>query len=172
MANVDRRQGEAKEFEESILQIDRVSKVVKGGKILRFRVVMVIGDKKGRVGIGIGKAREIPSAVAKGIADAKRNLVNVPIKNNTIPARITAKVDTASVFLAPAVEGTGLVAGRVIRMIAEKAGIRDLLSKSMGTSNPLNVANATIKAFESLSRIIERSEERHKVTLGGKNETE
>lgn len=169
MATVDRR-AEAKEFEESILQIDRVSKVVKGGKILRFRVVVVIGDKKGRVGIGVGKAREIPSAVAKGISDAKRNLVSVPLKNSTIPARITAKIDTAHVFLAPAVEGTGLVAGRVIRMIAEKAGIRDILSKSMGTSNPLNVANATIKAFKDLSRVISISEERRRAFSGGKNE--
>lgn len=171
MATLDRRV-EAKEFEESILQIDRVSKVVKGGKILRFRVVVVIGDKKGRVGVGVGKAREIPSAVAKGISDAKRNLINVPIKNNTIPARVTAKVDTAHIFLAPAVEGTGLVAGRVIRMIAEKAGIKDVLSKSMGTSNPLNVANATIKAFRNLSTIIERREERKSVALGGKDEAQ
>ncbi len=170
MAQFERRQAEPKEFEESILQIDRVTKVVKGGKILRFRVVVVIGDKKGRVGIGIGKAREIPAAIAKGISDAKRNLVNVPLKNNTIPARITARTDTAKVFLAPAVEGTGLVAGRVIRMIAEKAGIQDLLSKSIGTSNPLNVANATLKAFNDLSVIIDRNEARRRATLGGKNE--
>lgn len=145
-----RRRGrveEHKEFEEGVLQIDRVTKVVKGGKILKFRVIMVIGDKKGRVGIGIGKAREIPSAIKKGIADAKRNLVTVPIKNNTIPMRITSKSGAGYVFLAPAVKGTGIVAGRVVKAIAEKAGIEDLLSKTLGTANPLNVANAMLVAF-------------------------
>lgn len=161
------RQTEVKEFEESLLQIDRVSKVVKGGKILRFRVAVVIGDKKGRVGVGVGKAREIPSAIQKAINDAKRNLVTVPLKNNTIPMRITAKKDTAHVFLAPAVEGTGIVAGRVVRMIAEKAGIQDLLSKSLGTSNPLNVAQATLKAFRDMERIMKVAEMR-KVKEGGK----
>lgn len=161
------RQTEVKEFEESLLQIDRVSKVVKGGKILRFRVAVVVGDKKGRVGVGVGKAREIPSAIQKAINDAKRNLVTVPLKNNTIPMRITAKKDTAHVFLAPAVEGTGIVAGRVVRMIAEKAGIQDLLSKSLGTSNPLNVAQATLKAFRDMERIMKVAEMR-KVKEGGK----
>jgi len=167
----NRRPIEKKEFEEEILQIDRVSKVVKGGKILRFRVVVVIGDKKGRVGVGVGKAREIPSAISKGFADARRNLIKVPLKNNTIPSRISAKIDTAHVFLAPAVPGTGLVAGRVIRAIAEKAGIQDVLSKSIGTSSPLNVAYATLKAFKDLQNVIERKELRAGVVSGGKDET-
>ncbi len=167
-----RRPIEKKEFEEEILQIDRVTKVVKGGKILKFRVIMVIGDKKGRVGIGVGKAREIPSAIAKGIADAKRNLIRVPIKNNTIPTRITAKYDAAYVFLAPAVPGTGIVAGRVIRAIATKAGIQDILSKSLGTSNPLNIARATLKAFEDMNTVISRNEGRKKERIGGKNEAQ
>ncbi|MCX6088474.1 MAG: 30S ribosomal protein S5 [Caldiserica bacterium] len=171
MTVTDRRFVEKKEFEEEILQINRVTKVVKGGKILRFRVVVVIGDKKGRVGIGVGKAREIPSAITKGFADAKRKLIQVPLKNNTIPSRISAKIDTAHVFLAPAVPGTGLVAGRVIRAIAEKAGIQDILSKSIGTSNPLNVANATLKAFKDLQDIIKRKELRLKEASGGNNET-
>ncbi len=165
-----RRPTEKKEFEEEILQIDRVTKVVKGGKILKFRVIMVIGDKKGRVGIGVGKAREIPSAIAKGIADAKRNLIHVPIKNNTIPTRITAKYDAAYVFLAPAVPGTGVVAGRIIRAIATKAGIRDILSKSLGTSNPLNIARATLKAFEDMNIVMNRNEARKKAKVGGKDE--
>lgn len=169
MATMDRRTAEVKEFEESILQIDRVSKVVKGGKILRFRVAVVIGDKKGRVGVGIGKAREIPSAIQKAISDAKRNLVTVPLKNNTIPMRITAKKDTAHVFLAPAVQGTGLVAGRVVRMIAEKAGVQDLLSKSLGSSNPLNVAQATLKAFSDMEKIM-RVNNLRKAKEGGKDE--
>ncbi|MEF3244877.1 MAG: 30S ribosomal protein S5 [Caldisericaceae bacterium] len=164
------RQSEVKEYEESLLQIDRVSKVVKGGKILRFRVAVVVGDKKGHVGVGVGKAREIPSAIQKAVNDAKRNLITVPIKNNTIPLRITMKKDTAHVFLAPAVEGTGLVAGRVVRMIAEKAGIQDLLSKSIGSSNPLNVANATLEAFKQMERII-RINELRRTKEGGSNET-
>jgi len=166
-----RRPVEKKEFEEEILQIDRVTKVVKGGKILKFRVIMVIGDGKGRVGIGVGKAREIPSAIAKGIADAKRNLINVPIKNNTIPTRITAKYDAAYIFLAPAVPGTGIVAGRVIRAIATKAGIQDLLSKSLGTPNPLNIARATLKAFQDMNTVLKRNELKKKESVGGSNET-
>lgn len=165
-----RRVEEKKEFEETILQINRVTKVVKGGKILKFRVTMVIGDGKGRVGIGIGKAREIPAAIKKGIADAKRNLVNVPLKNNTIPMRITVKYGAGRVFLAPAVKGTGIVAGSVVRAIAEKAGIQDLLSKRLGTSNPLNVANATMKAFEEMNTIINRKEMMKQNVVGGKNE--
>lgn len=170
MTVTNRRPIEKKEFEEEILQIDRVSKVVKGGKILRFRVIVVIGDKKGRVGVGVGKAREIPSAISKGFSDAKRNLIRVPLKNNTIPSRISAKIDTAHVFLAPAVPGTGLVAGRVIRAIAEKAGIQDVLSKSIGTSNPLNVAYATLKAFKDLQNVIERKELRARMASGGNDE--
>ena len=166
-----RRPVEKKEFEEEILQIDRVTKVVKGGKILKFRVVMVIGDKKGRVGIGVGKAREIPAAIAKGIADAKRNIVHVPLKNNTISTRITSKFDAAYVFLAPAVPGTGIVAGRVIRAIADKAGIQDLLSKSLGTSNPLNIARATIKAFQDIDVVLRRNSSRKKLAVGGGDET-
>ncbi len=166
-----RRPVEKKEFEEEILQIDRVTKVVKGGKILKFRVVMVIGDKKGRVGIGVGKAREIPAAIAKGIADAKRNIVHVPLKNNTIPTRITAKFDAAYVFLAPAVPGTGIVAGRVIRAIADKAGIQDILSKSLGTSNPLNIARATLKAFQDMNTVLHRNSLRKKTVVGGGDET-
>lgn len=161
---------EHKEFEEGVLQIDRVTKVVKGGKILKFRVIMVIGDKKGRVGIGIGKAREIPSAIKKGIADAKRNLVTVPIKNNTIPMRITSKSGAGYVFLAPAVRGTGIVAGRVVKAIAEKAGIEDLLSKTLGTANPLNVANAMLAAFRDMDTIIHRKEMMKREIAGGKNE--
>jgi len=162
------RETEVKEFEESILQIDRVAKVVKGGKILRFRVTVVVGDKKGHVGVGVGKAREIPSAIQKAINDAKRNLVTVTLKNNTIPMRITAREDTAHVFLAPAVQGTGIVAGRVVRMIAEKAGVQDLLSKSLGSSNPLNVAQATLKAFRGMEKIMRVSGLR-KVKEGGKD---
>ena len=165
-----RRVEEKKEFEETILQINRVTKAVKGGKILKFRVTMVIGDQKGRVGIGIGKAREIPAAIKKGVADAKRNLVNVPLKNNTIPMRITAKSSAGYVFLAPAVKGTGIVAGSVVRAIAEKAGIQDLLSKRLGTSNPLNVANATMRAFKEMSMIINRREMMKQDLAGGKNE--
>ena len=168
-----RRRGrveEHKEFEEGVLQIDRVTKVVKGGKILKFRVTMVIGDKKGRVGIGIGKAREIPSAIKKGIADAKRNLVTVPIKNNTIPMRITSKSGAGYVFLAPAVKGTGIVAGRVVKAIAEKAGIEDLLSKTLGTANPLNVANAMLVAFRDMETIIHRKEMMKREIAGGENE--
>jgi len=170
---VYRRRGrveEHKEFEEGVLQIDRVTKVVKGGKILKFRVIMVIGDKKGRVGIGIGKAREIPSAIKKGIADAKRNLVTVPIKNNTIPMRITSKSGAGYVFLAPAVKGTGIVAGRVVKAIAEKAGIEDLLSKTLGTANPLNVANAMLVAFRDMDTIIHRKEMMKREIAGGENE--
>jgi len=170
---VYRRRGrveEHKEFEEGVLQIDRVTKVVKGGKILKFRVTMVIGDKKGRVGIGIGKAREIPSAIKKGIADAKRNLVTVPIKNNTIPMRITSKSGAGYVFLAPAVKGTGIVAGRVVKAIAEKAGIEDLLSKTLGTANPLNVANAMLAAFRDMDTIIHRKEMMKREIARGENE--
>lgn len=148
----DRKPREPKEFEEAILQIDRVTRVVKGGRRLRFRLSVVIGDKKGRVGFGIGKSTEIMGAIQKAVSEAKKNLITVPMDGGTIPHECNSSFKASRVLLFPAPEGKGVIAGGAVRKILELAGIRNVLSKSHGSRNKLNVAMATFDALTSLAK--------------------
>lgn len=136
-----------KEFREELLSIDRVTRVNSGGRQLRFRAVMVIGDGKGRVGLGTGKSWEVVDAIAKAIADAKKNLVNVTITDGTVPYEVTAKFKAAKMMLHPASKGTGIIAGGSARKVLAVAGYKDILAKRYGSSNLLNNAKATLKAL-------------------------
>lgn len=141
---------EAKEFEEVVINIDRVSRVVKGGRRFRFKALVVIGDGKKRVGIGVSKGADVQAAIAKASAVAKKSIVEIPIYNNTIPHEITAKLGGAKVLLMPAAPGTGIIAGGTIRLILNVTGIKNVLSKSLGSSNKVNTAYATIEALTTL----------------------
>ncbi len=147
----DRSQREAKEFEEAILQIDRVTRVVKGGRRMRFRITVVIGDKKGRVGFGIGKSAEVLTGIQKAVAAAKKDMITVPMVEGTIPHAANETFKASRVLLLPAPEGKGVIAGGAVRKILELAGVRNVLSKSHGSRNKLNIANATFKALKSLA---------------------
>ena len=144
------KQEEQKEFEERVVNISRVTKVVKGGRRFRFAVIMVIGNKQGKVGFGAGKAQEIPDAINKAIEHAKRNLIEIPTQRTTIPHEITGIAGASRVFLKPASEGTGIVAGGAVRTIFELAGINDILAKSIGSATVINVVRAT---FDGLSKL-------------------
>lgn len=147
---------EVKEFEEEVIQIDRVTRVVKGGRRLRFRATVVIGDKRGRVGFGIGKANEVSVAIKKAVSQAKKHLIRVPItKSDSIPHKIQIKFKAATILLIPAGPGTGIIAGGAIRKVAELAGIKNLLSKELGAVNRLNNAQATLIALKKLREIPE-----------------
>jgi len=146
----DRRRREPKEFEETTISVDRVTRVVKGGRRLRFRAVVVVGNKKGKVGLGTGKATEVQSAVKKAAAVAKRNMLRIPIVNGTIPHEVNTKFKAARIRLLPAREGTGIIAGGALRIILEHAGVQNVLSKRYGTSNKLVNAQAVMKALQSL----------------------
>jgi small subunit ribosomal protein S5 len=139
-----------KEFEEKIIVRDRVARVVKGGRRQRTRVLIVIGDRKGRVGFGIGKAEDASLANAKAITSAKKNIITVPIFNDTIPHEVTAKSTGAIIMLKPAGKGTSVIAGGAVRAVVELAGIKNILSKSLGSSNAINVVTATFEALKSL----------------------
>jgi len=145
-----RRKREPKLYEERVVNINRVTKVVKGGRRFRFSALVVIGDKKGKVGFGTGKAQEVPDAIKKAIEDAKRNLVNVPMYNSTIPHAVTGRYGAGEVFLKPAVGGTGVIAGGPVRAVLELAGVEDILSKSLGSNTPINVVRATFDAINTL----------------------
>ena len=145
-----RRKREPKLYEERVVNINRVTKVVKGGRRFRFSALVVIGDKKGKVGFGTGKAQEVPDAIKKAIEDAKRNLVEVPMYGKTIPHTITGKFGAGEVFLKPAVGGTGVIAGGPVRAVLELAGVEDILSKSLGSSTPINIVRATFDAIANL----------------------
>lgn len=139
-----------KEFEEKVIAIDRVSRVVRGGRRFRFRATVVIGDGKGRVGVGVGKGGEVMTSIAKAVAKAKKNLVSINLKGQTIPHEVTVHFAGARVMLKPASEGTGVIAGGAIRNVVEAVGIRDLLSKSLGSSNKVNNAYAAVLALTQL----------------------
>ncbi len=147
----DRKPREPKEFEESILQIDRVTRVTKGGRQLRFRVSVVIGDKKGRVGFGIGKSSEVLGGIRKAVADAKQNLITIPIQNDTIPHAVKAKFKSSQVHLYPAPAGKGVIAGGATRKILDVSGIKNVLAKLHGSRTRINVARSTFQALGSLT---------------------
>ena len=142
-----------KQFEERVVSINHITKVVKGGRRYRFSAVVVVGDKKGRVGLGTGKAIEIPDAIKKAVEDAKKSLVNVPIVNTTIPHEITGVYGAGRVFLKPAKEGTGVIAGGPVRAVVELAGISDILSKSLGSSTPINIVSSRLPDEPGLLRV-------------------
>src|SRR5690554_6571296 len=145
-------QREEKQFEERVVSINHIAKVVKGGRRYRFSAVVVVGDKKGKVGVGTGKAIEIPDAIKKAVEDAKKNLIEVPIVNTTIPHEVHGG---GRVFLKPAIDGTGVIAGGAVRAVIELAGIQNILSKSLGSATPVNVVRATIEGLKELRTVEE-----------------
>ena len=138
------------EFKDRLVTLNRVSKTVKGGRNMRFSALVVVGDENGRVGVGMGKAAEVPEAIRKANEDAKKHLVNVPLCGTTIPHESTGYYSTAKSVLMPAPEGTGVIAGGAARAVLELAGVRDIRTKSFGTNNPINMVKATVEALKQL----------------------
>jgi small subunit ribosomal protein S5 len=143
-------EGEDPEFKDQVISIRRVTKVVKGGKNLSFSALVAVGNERGKVGIGKGKAREVPQAIAKAVQAAKKNMVDVPLADTTIPHLIKGVDGAGVVILRPASKGTGVIAGGAVRIIMQLAGIKDILTKSIRSSNPISVANATIEALRTI----------------------
>lgn len=155
-----KEQAPVSEWKENVVQVRRVTKVVKGGKKLSFRAIVVVGNQKGQVGVGCAKASEVIIAIQKAITDGRKNLVNVPIFRTTIPHPITGRSGAGSVMLRPAAQGTGVIAGGAVRAVLELAGIENILSKSLGSKSPLNAANATLDALKSLRPFSESAKKR------------
>ncbi|MBS5888029.1 MAG: 30S ribosomal protein S5 [Negativicoccus massiliensis] len=149
MARFEKKESD---LQEKVVFINRVAKVVKGGTRFSFSALVVVGDGKGNVGAGMGKAKEVPEAIRKGVADAKKNMVAVHLKNGTIPYAVTGICGAGRVFLKPAAEGTGVIAGGPVRVVLELAGVRNILTKSIGSANPMNMVKATVNGLLELKR--------------------
>jgi len=155
---------EAEQTKEKVVYINRVGKVAKGGRKIAFNAVVVVGDGNGSVGYGLGKAPEVSEAIRKGVKIATKNMIKIPIKDNTIPASVTGEYIASRIILRPAFKGTGIIAGAPARAVLELAGIKDVLTKSLGSNNPLNVIKATLNGLNKISRDIER----YKMRVEGK----
>lgn len=140
----------AETFEERIIEIRRTTKVTKGGKNLSFRVLAVVGNREGKVGVGVGKAREVPDAIRKALVSARRNMIEVPVVKGTIPHEVVGKQDAAKILMKPAAPGTGIIANGTVRAILELAGVQNVLTKAMGSTNPVVMAQATINGIKNL----------------------
>ena len=145
----NRNPGE-QEFKEQLIALNRVSKTVKGGRVARFAAIMAVGDGKGRIGVGLGKAAEVPEAIRKGIEDAKKNMITVSLKGTTIPHEVIGVFGAGKVLLKPAAKGTGIIAGGGVRFVLELAGIKNIRAKCLRSNNPANVVKATIEALKAL----------------------
>lgn len=149
---------EAKEFEETVVDIRRISKKTKGGNTIRFSALVVIGDRKGKVGVGLSKASDVSSAIKKSIESAKRKMIKVPLKGRTIPYSVEEKFSAARVLLKPAPPGSGIIAGGPMRVVLESAGVRDAVGKILGTSNKTSNVYASLKALKTIAKIDKRKE--------------
>lgn len=161
------------ELTERVVHISRVAKVVKGGRRFSFSALVVVGDGKGHVGSGLGKANEVPEAIRKAIDQAKKNLIRIPIINKTIPYEVMGKFGASKILLKPASEGTGVIAGSIVRALAESAGIENILTKSLGSNNPHNLIKATFQAFNQLKfpeEVLKKRQERESEKNGPKDE--